>query len=198
MGQYPMAPVPPPSGPRTGLLVGAVAVVLALVAAGIWAGTRIWGDHDETPVATTRTRTAPSTSGTGTLAAAPVVPTSETVAAPPTPTVVPGDLGLSTPMTRPECDGQGIVVLYNAVTPGQYAQEISSALAQYPGASYLRTDQACPSLRPVDDKGNAIYAVYRYGGRSMSELCTAVRAAGPGKYGKFLDYTSDPKIPITC
>ncbi|MCB0927368.1 MAG: serine/threonine protein kinase [Mycobacterium sp.] len=202
MGQYPMAPAPPAAtGTRTGLLVGIVAVVIALVAAGIWAGTRIWGGHDETPVATARTRTAPSTPGTATTAAAPVVPTSETAAAPPlppTPTVVPGDLGLSTPMTRPECDGQGIVVLYNAVTPGQYAQEISSALAQYPGASYLRTDQACPSLRPVDDKGNAIYAVYRYGGRSMSELCTAVRAAGPGKYGKFLDYTSDPKIPITC
>lgn len=109
-----------------------------------------------------------------------------------------GDLGLSVSMTRPACDGRGIVVLYSAVTPGAYAQEISSALAQYPGASYLRTDQACPSLRQRDENGNVIYAVYRPSGYSKSELCADVRAAGGAAYGRWLDTTSDPTQLVTC
>lgn len=111
---------------------------------------------------------------------------------------VAGDLGLSVPMARPACDGAGIVVLHSAVTPGAYAQEISSALAQYPGASYLRTDMACPSLRQRDENGNAIYAVYRPSGYSKSELCADVRAAGPPAYGRWLDTTSDPMQLVTC
>lgn len=109
-----------------------------------------------------------------------------------------GDLGLSTPMTRPSCDGRGIVVLYSAVTPGAYAQEISSALAQYPGASYLRTDMSCPSLRQRDENGNVIYAVYLPSGYTTAEICADVRAAGPPAYGRWLDLTSDPSQLITC
>lgn len=109
-----------------------------------------------------------------------------------------GDLGLSTPMTRPTCGGQGIVVLYSAVTPGAYAQEVSSALAQYPGAAYLRTDMSCPSLRQRDSNGNVIYAVYRPSGYSQSELCADVRAVGGSAYGRWLDTTSDPSALVTC
>ncbi|UVE95074.1 hypothetical protein [Dietzia sp. B32] len=109
-----------------------------------------------------------------------------------------GDLGLSTPMTRPLCDGRGIVVLYSAVTPGAYAQEISSALATYPGSSYLRTDMACPSLRPRDENGNVIYAVYQPSGYTRQELCGDVRAAGPPAYGRWLDTTSDPSALVSC
>lgn len=109
-----------------------------------------------------------------------------------------GDLGLSTPMTRPACGGQGIVVLYSAVTPGAYAQEVGSALVQYPGAAYLRTDMSCPSLRQRDSKGNVIYAVYRPSGYSQSELCADVRAAGGSAYGRWLDTTSDPSALVTC
>lgn len=113
-----------------------------------------------------------------------------------------GDLGLSTPMTRPVCDGRGIVVLYSAVTPGAYAgayaQEISAALASYPGSSYLRTDMACPSLRPRDENGNVIYAVYRPSGYTRQELCSDVRAAGPPAYGRWLDTTSTPTELVTC
>lgn len=90
------------------------------------------------------------------------------------------------------------MVLHSAVTPGAYAQEISSALAQYPGASYLRTDMACPSLRERDENGNVIYAVYRPSGYSKSELCADVRAAGPPAYGRWLDTTSDPMQLVTC
>ncbi|WP_314038553.1 hypothetical protein [Dietzia sp. CH92] len=67
-----------------------------------------------------------------------------------------GDRGLDTPMARPACDGREIVVLHSSVTPGAYAQEISSALARDPGASYLRPDMACPTLRPRDENGNVI------------------------------------------
>ncbi|WP_231750537.1 MULTISPECIES: serine/threonine protein kinase [unclassified Dietzia] len=109
-----------------------------------------------------------------------------------------GDLGLRVPMSRPACDGRGIVVLYSAVTPGAYAQEIAAALAQNPGASYLRTDMACPSLRARDENGNVIYAVYRASGYSRQELCADVRAEGPPAYGRWLDSTSDPSTPVTC
>ncbi|MFN3601343.1 MAG: serine/threonine protein kinase [Dietzia sp.] len=109
-----------------------------------------------------------------------------------------GDLGLGVPMSRPACDGRGIVVLYSAVTPGAYAQEISTALARNPGASYLRTDMACPSLRARDENGNVIYAVYRPSGYSRQELCADVRAVGPPAYGRWLDTTSDPSALVTC
>lgn len=111
---------------------------------------------------------------------------------------MPGDLGLSVPMTRPSCDGRGIVVLYSAVTQGQYEQEVSSALARSPGASYLRTDQSCPSLRQRDPSGNVIYAVYRPSGYSKTELCSDLRAAGGDAYGRWLDTTSDPNQIVTC
>ncbi|MET0454095.1 MAG: serine/threonine-protein kinase [Mycobacterium sp.] len=117
---------------------------------------------------------------------------------PPAPVVVPGDLGLSIPMTRPACDGTGIVVLYNAVTPGAYVEEIGQALASHPGASYLRTDQSCPSLRQRDGNGNVIYAVYRVAGRTQAEVCGAVRSAGDGAYGKWLDTSTDPAFILPC
>lgn len=109
-----------------------------------------------------------------------------------------GDLGLGVPMSRPACDGRGIVVLYSAVTPGAYTQEISTALARNPGASYLRTDMACPSLRARDENGNVIYAVYRPSGYTRQELCSDVRAVGPPAYGRWLDTTSDPSELVTC
>lgn len=109
-----------------------------------------------------------------------------------------GDLGLAAPMSRPSCDGRGIVVLYSAVTPGAYASEIRTALANNPGASYLRTDQACPSLRPRDDNGNVIYAVYRESGYSHAQLCADVAVAPAGSYGRWLDLTSDPSQLVQC
>lgn len=116
----------------------------------------------------------------------------------PGPVVPPGDLGLVTPVSRPQCDGRGVVILYSAVTPGAYAEEISTALARFPGASYLRTDLACPSLRPRAENGNVIYAVYQPSGYTREELCADVRAAGPPAYGRWLDTTSDPSVLVTC
>ncbi|MGE2724427.1 serine/threonine-protein kinase [Mycolicibacterium pulveris] len=130
-----------------------------------------------------------------------------TVAPPPPPASVPsrprppsrpdGDLGLSTPISRPLCNGQGIVVLASITTPGEYREAVQRWLNMYPGSSYLRTDQSCPSLRQADDDGDPIYAVYRLAGFSLSQVCAAVRAAGGDAYGKWLAYTP-PSPPIRC
>lgn len=109
-----------------------------------------------------------------------------------------GDLALNTPMTIPSCDGTGIVVLYSATAPGSYEQEVATQLSQNPGARYLRTDNACPSLRQATAEGNAIYAVYRIAGRTESEVCAAVNASAGGSYGKWLDETTDPSYIIPC
>lgn len=107
-------------------------------------------------------------------------------------------LNVSIPMSHPPCDASGIVVLANAVTPGRYEADVQRALDLNPGASYLRTDESCNSLRPRDDAGNAIYAVYRPAGRTQAEICAAVRAAGGGAYGKWLDSTTSPRHMISC
>jgi hypothetical protein len=107
-------------------------------------------------------------------------------------------LGLSTPTSYPACDGTGIVVLGNAVKPASYRSEVQRLLDRFPGASFLRTDFACPPLRQRDDSGNLIYAVYRVAGRTAQEVCAAVRSAGGGAYGKWLDTTTDPQYIIPC
>lgn len=101
-------------------------------------------------------------------------------------------------MSKPLCNGQGIVVLGNVTTPGRYAEGIRQLLNTYPGASYLRTDQSCPSLRQADDEGDPIYTVYRPAGTTPPEVCAAVHAAGGDAYAKVLDYTTDPGDFIRC
>ncbi|GGC53130.1 hypothetical protein IEU95_10220 [Hoyosella rhizosphaerae] len=108
-----------------------------------------------------------------------------------------GDLGLTTPMTRPACDGSGIAVVYSATTPGRYANEVQNALNQHSGARYLRTDQACPSLRQSFN-GNPIYAVYFPAGNTHAQICSTVRRLGGNAYGRWLDTTSDPAELIAC
>ena len=148
------------------------------------------------PPPRTVTRTAPPV--TITQPPPPPVAVSPPSPAPRVPTQPFGDLGLRTPMSKPLCNGQGIVVLGNATTPGRYAEEIQRLLNTYPGASYLRTDQSCPSLRQADDEGDPIYTVYRPAGTSQREVCAGVHAAGGGAYGKWMDYTTDPEYMIPC
>ena len=62
-----------------------------------------------------------------------------------------------------------------------------------PGASYLRTDRTCPSLRAATEDGNPIYAVFTPAGSTEAEVCNAVRAAG-NAYGKWLN---SRQIPVT-
>lgn len=107
------------------------------------------------------------------------------------------DLGLTVPMSRPACDGTGIVVLGSVYTPGRYRQQVEQILAMNPGAAYLRTDLACPSLRQNLD-GNPIYAVFRVAGKTKEAICDAVAEASADAYGKWLDNITDPTTPIRC
>ncbi|MCJ0901081.1 hypothetical protein MTX38_28730 [Rhodococcus sp. ARC_M13] len=109
-----------------------------------------------------------------------------------------GDLGLSTPITPPTCDGLGIVVVYSATKPGNYATEVGNALAAHPGAKYLRTDHSCPSLRQESKEGNPIYAVYKPAGYTQAEVCAGVHRENDDAYGKWLDMKTDPNIIIAC
>jgi serine/threonine-protein kinase len=90
------------------------------------------------------------------------------------------------------------VILGNVTTPGMYAEGVQRLLNSHPGASYIRTDQSCPSLRQADDQGDPIYTVYRPAGTTQVAVCGAVRAAGGGAYGKWLDYVTDPAYIIPC
>lgn len=101
-------------------------------------------------------------------------------------------------MSYPTCNGQGIAILGSVTTPGLYAAGVQRLLDANPGAFYLRTDQTCPSLRPADEEGNPIYAVFDLGGTTRSEVCAAVHAAGSNAYGKWLDMSTDPGFIIPC
>jgi serine/threonine-protein kinase len=139
--------------------------------------------------------------GTVTRTATVTQPAPPPIPAPPpprTPQAPSGDLGLTTRMSRPACNGQGIVIVGSVTTPGQYPEGVQRLLDAHPGASYLRTDQSCPSLRQADDEGDPIYAVYRPVGTTQSQVCAGVHAAGSGTYGKWMDYTTDPAHIISC
>lgn len=188
---------------RTALIAAGIVAVLLAVGAVAFVGALL-GQSQSTPPAAS----APPSS---TLQPATTLDTPRTVTqtAPPltiTPSSSPrgpasparGDLGLSTPMSYPVCNGQGIVILGSVTTPGLYAAGVQRLLDAHPGAFYLRTDQTCPSLRPATEDGNPIYAVFELGGTTRSALCAAVRAAGDNAYGKLLDTTTDPGYIVPC
>lgn len=101
-------------------------------------------------------------------------------------------------MTRPPCDGLGIVLLFSSVSPGAYAAEIGQALNSYPGSCYLRTDQACSSLTQRTDGGNPIHAVYRPAGYSTDAVCSAVNSYCGAAYGKWLDDATAADATVTA
>jgi serine/threonine protein kinase, bacterial len=196
---------------RTAAMIGIG--VAALLAVGIVAfvGARLAQSPSAPPAAptasppeptwprqTTQRSTSPKTVTETATITRPDAPPPSPVTPPRAPTRPFGDLGLGTPMSTPLCNGQGIVVLGNVTTPGQYESGVQRLLNLHPGASYLRTDQSCSSLRQTDDEGDPIYTVYRPAGTSQREVCTGVRAAGGNAYGKWLDYMTDPSYIIPC
>lgn len=207
----PTPPEPSRAPRRTALIIGGVAAALLAVGAVAFLGAKL-GQSPQTPPAATPSpsltrptwpetidppRTAPPVTVTQPNSPPPAAPPPPR-APEPTPRPSSGDLGLAQPMSRPSCDGQGIVVLGSVTTPGQYAAGVQRILAAHPGAYYLRTDQSCPSLRAATDQGNPIYAVYRPAGDTVVEVCAGVRSAGGDAYGKWLDYTTDPSFRIPC
>lgn len=111
---------------------------------------------------------------------------------PPCPQTGDADLGLSVPISSPTCDGRAALILGNAITPGRYERDVAALLEAHPGASYLRTDRSCGSLRDHDDDGNAIYAVYREVGHGRADVCAALAGRSDDAYGKLLDEVTDP------
>ncbi|MGV9710298.1 serine/threonine-protein kinase [Gordonia sp. NPDC003424] len=198
-------------GPRSGISLPVVVVLVALAVALAGVGWWLIGrpstsetDSSARQVATdttreqavisTATQTVTSTVPPGTTGTAGTTTEAPTVTAPARGS---GDLGLSTPISRPACDGTGIVVVGNATSPATYATEIAALLARYPGSSYLRTDQSCPSLRQSLD-GYPIYAVYLVAGQSEADVCALRARVGGDAYGKWLDTTSSPTHQISC
>ena len=191
---------------RTALIAGGIAALLA-VGVVAFIGARLGQPQSPPPTASPPQPSSPSQASPSPEPSQTVTHTStvprpgeppSTVPPPPTSPRVPGDLGLPTPMSKPNCNGQGIVILGNITTPGLYAAGVQGLLNAHPGAYYLRTDQSCPSLRQATEKGNPIYAVFEPAGTTQSEVCDAVRTAGGGAYGKWLDYTTDPGYIIPC
>jgi serine/threonine-protein kinase len=192
--QQPPAPVQPPGASTSRTMAMVLAGIAALLAVGLVAfvGAKLGQSPSAPPTA------APAEPMEGPVAGGePNGPADPPANAPPPSSPSTGDLGLSTPITRPACNGQLIVVLGNVTTPGQYESGVSRLLRLHPGASYLRTDKSCPSLRQADDRGNPIYAVYRTAA-NMTDVCAQIRAAGGDTYGKRLDTTTDPTKFITC
>ncbi len=144
-------------------------------------------------VATTPAQVVPTTSPPLPQTTAP--PPVDTVA--PASTVVPGDLGLAQPMTRPSCDDTYITVLISSLDPATDATAVGDALTRYPGSAYLKTIETCPSLRPsVDDA--EIYVVYFGPFLTEAEACAA-RASGPSDaYARILSVTVPDTHRIAC
>ncbi|MCH5645388.1 serine/threonine-protein kinase [Gordonia sp. ABSL49_1] len=213
--QYPNPPYPSYPAPEKSRSIAVPAALTAIVVLVIAIGAVGWvlftsgsddsknaADVSREPQTVTVERATPQVTETTAettveTTAGQTPPFVPTTTQPTTPQRGTGDLGLATPISRPACDGTGIVVVANAVTPGQYASEVQGYLNSYPGFSYLRTDQSCPSLRQ-NLNGNPIYAVYKVAGTTLSEICALRSQIGGDAYGKWLDTTSNPTSYITC
>lgn len=171
-------------------VAAAVIVVIAGVAAFV---INSGGDGETSPSTTPATSAAPATTTTTT---------------PTTTTTLPGELGLTVaglavPITQPPCDDSAITILFSAINPAVYAEEIGAKLAEYPGSSYLRTASTCPSLRPQLE-GNDIYVVY-FGPFADDELACDMRGAGPidaagvfESYVKPLSLDAPESFQVSC
>ncbi len=191
------APLAGPPGRRAGLIVAGVAALLAVGAVAFIGGAKL-GPTESAPVASS-THSMPPASATAPHTVTYTQPPVVVTAPPPARNQQPsGDLGLTQPISYPPCNGQGIVVLGSVTTPGLYAAGVQRLLDAHPGAFYLRTDQSCPSLRAATAAGNPIYAVFKPAGSTRAQVCAAVRTAGGGAYGKWLDVTSEPEHMIDC
>jgi len=166
----------PPRSRRRGRLVVAAAVVVAVAlaaAAVIWSqsgGTRQTG------------QSAPSS------------PTATSGTTPP-----PGaELGLSTPIDNPACDGQYIVIVGSAVNPDTYAKDVQKFLDHNPGAKYLHAPTAgCRSLRTHVDTAE-IYSVFYGPFPDEDKACGHRATVGGDSFVRRLDSTSTPEKAVSC
>jgi len=152
------------------------------------------------PVSTVPAQVIPTTLPPPVVTEAPVVtvaPEPTDVPLPEVPELVPGDLGLAATMTRPPCDDRYITVVASSLDPANDARVVADALARYPGSSYLKTMETCPSLRPSVD-GAEIYVVY-FGPFSTSSEACAARSSGPSDaYARILSLSVPDTHRVSC
>jgi len=207
-------------GGRNLLLIGCalVAVVaLVVVAVGV-----LGGDESPAPSAapsatkgssqdssasadTDSNESAPASSTDSSIMEPPA--TLITTTTPPTPITFPpftttlvaeGDLGLSVPISRPECDGQYVTLIGASVDPANYVSQIDTLLRRYPGSQYMKTELVCGSLRGQTDSGAQIYVAFFGPFRTTADACVA-RAYGPSDaYVKTLDNFTPNNAIVSC
>ncbi|GAA2820743.1 serine/threonine-protein kinase [Saccharopolyspora taberi] len=111
---------------------------------------------------------------------------------------LPGDLGLSVPISKPACDGGYIVMVGSAVTPGSYTQQVQQHLEKHPGTSYQHSPSTgCESLR-THLNGAEIYSVYYgpYGGKA--EACAKRASVAGDSFVRRLDHVSPADNVVGC
>lgn len=99
----------------------------------------------------------------------------------------PGDLMLSQPVSFPECDGSGVVVI-GTFSSGDLHGDIQASLDAHPGSEYLSTAVACDVFeRPTFDTTGAgeLFLTYYHVGHDEAEVCA--RIAELGTHGYWLE-----------
>jgi hypothetical protein len=162
-------------------------------------------DAPPTSPATTAPATTPTTSAPPATAPPATAPTTTPTTPPPTeppPTEPPNPTGgeleiAGRAMSQPACDDSYITVFASALASEVSADGIVRLLDEHQGSQYLRTDQACDSLRP-DVGGNAVYIVYAGPYPSVERAC-AERSRGPADaYVRALSNTLGPDHVVEC
>jgi serine/threonine-protein kinase len=100
-------------------------------------------------------------------------------------------------MQRPGCDDSFITVIASAIGDQATPGGIANVLDAYPGSSYLRTDQTCPSLNQSVD-GAPIYVVYFGPFAFASDACAARADGTEGAYARRLSDDVGPNHGVSC
>lgn len=207
-------------------VVGVVLVLLAGVVVWVVTSAGSDGDPVAAPTSTLPAPTvtgAPVTVAPGTTTPAPMpdldaataatagstapssAPTSAPTTAPPVtaapsagPDAVPGDLGIpGRAMLAPPCNDSYITVLASAIGADASAPAVAAVLDEFPTASYLRTDQTCPSLTP-DIDGEPVYVVFFGPFPFASDACAARADGTPDAYARRLSVDLGPGHSVDC
>jgi serine/threonine protein kinase len=108
------------------------------------------------------------------------------------------DLGISTPISTPLCDGRYIVIVGSAMSEDTYAADVQRFLDEHPGAEYLHSPSTCTSLRPFDDDGTDIYAAYYGPFTTSQEACARKAETGGDAFVRVLNNTTPPEDVVSC
>lgn len=178
-------------------LVTAVPTTLA-VTVPVTVPVAVPGPTAPAPPPAPATTLAADPAATTTAAPPTLAPVTATTAPGAAPDAVPGDLGIANyPMSKPPCDDKYITIIASAIGEQATAAGIEGLLDDNNGASYLRTDQTCPSLSQASD-GKPIYVVYLGPFGSANAACEA-RSRGPqGSYARQLSNTVGPDHFVDC